>query len=228
MIGQDDVVAYLDAEQPMSDGKFSNVIGALRVFFREFCDREVMEAFTLPSSRTTPTDVPSKGDLQTFYEAIENPKYEALFLFAATSGLRSGELLGLTMGDIDEAKRMIVPEKESSTKQTWVTFYNEEAEQAFERFKPDRDPDDERVFQTVKQPASRKFRQISEATGVKVTIQKLRRWFATEMSRCGVDAKYIDAFCGRTKSSVLEEHYLDYSPERLKEIYDEAGITVLE
>ena len=48
------------------------------------------------------------------------------------------------------------------------------------------------------------------------------------MSRCGVDAKYIDAFCGRTKSSVLEEHYLDYSPERLKEIYDEAGITVLE
>ena len=212
----------------MSDGKRSNVIGALRVFFREFCDREVMEAFTLPSSRTAPTDVPSKGDLQTFYEAIENPKYEALFLFAATSGLRSGELLGLTMGDIDEAKRMIVPEKESSTKQTWVTFYNEEAEQAFKRFKPDRDPDDERVFQTVKQPASRKFRQISEATGVKVTVQMLRRWFATEMSRCGVDAKYIDAFCGRTKSSVLEKHYLDYSPEHLKEIYDEAGITVLE
>ena len=48
------------------------------------------------------------------------------------------------------------------------------------------------------------------------------------MSRCGVDAKYSDAFCGRTKSSVLEEYYLDYSPERLKEIYDEAGITVLE
>ena len=48
------------------------------------------------------------------------------------------------------------------------------------------------------------------------------------MSRYGVDAKYIDAFCGRTKSSVLENHYLDYSPERLKSIYDEARITVLE
>ena len=56
----------------------------------------------------------------------------------------------------------------------------------------------------------------------------LRRWFATEMSRLGVDAEYIDAFCGRTKSSVLEKHCLDYSPERLKEIYDEAGITMLE
>lgn len=48
------------------------------------------------------------------------------------------------------------------------------------------------------------------------------------MSQLGVDAKYIDAFCGRTKSSVLEKHFLDDSPERLKEIYDEAGITMLE
>ena len=132
------------------------------------------------------------------------------------------------MNDIDEETRLIVADRGSRTQQTWVTFYNAGAAEAFERFKPDRDPDDERVFQTVKQPPSRKFRQISEATGVKVTVQKLRRWFATEMSRCGVDAKYIDAFCGRTKSSVLEKHYLDYSPEHLKEIYDEAGITVLE
>lgn len=63
---------------------------------------------------------------------------------------------------------------------------------------------------------------------MKVTVQKLRRWFATEMSRCGVDAKYIHAFAGRTPSSVLEKDYLDYSPERLREIYDEAEITVLE
>ena len=69
---------------------------------------------------------------------------------------------------------------------------------------------------------------MSGDVGVKITIQKLRRWFATEMSRCGVDATYIDAFCGRTPSSVPEKHYLDYSPERLREIYDEAGITVLE
>lgn len=47
------------------------------------------------------------------------------------------------------------------------------------------------------------------------------------MSRCGVDTKYIDAFAGRTPSIVLEKHYLDYSPERLKKIYDGAGIRVL-
>jgi intergrase/recombinase len=132
------------------------------------------------------------------------------------------------MDDIDEDKQMIVPDKDSKTKQTWVTFYNAEAADAFEAFKPERKDGDERVFQTSKRPLNRKFRHVSEDTGVKVTVQKLRRWFATEMSRCGVDAKYIDAFAGRTPSSVLEKHYLDYSPEQLKEIYNDAGITVIE
>ena len=204
-----------------------NIIGALRVFFGDFLDREVMDAFEMPSKSAKPTDVPSKDDLQTFYQALENPKYKAAFLFAATSGLRSSELCHLTMDDIDEDKQMLVPDKESSTKETWLTFYNHEAKEAFEAFKPERNGD-ERVFQTSKQPLNRKFRHVSGDTGVKVTVQKLRRWFATEMSRCGVDAEYIDAFAGRTPSSVLEKHYLDYSPERLKEIYDEAGITVLE
>ena len=48
------------------------------------------------------------------------------------------------------------------------------------------------------------------------------------MSRCGVDAKYIDVFCGRTPSSVLEKHYLDYSPDSLKQMYGDAGLTVLD
>ena len=84
------------------------------------------------------------------------------------------------------------------------------------------------VSQPTPVPFTWWFRHVSEDTGVKVTVQKLRRWFATEMSRCGVDAKYIDAFAGRTPSIVLEKHYLDYSPERLKEIYDEARLIVCE
>jgi len=47
------------------------------------------------------------------------------------------------------------------------------------------------------------------------------------MARLGVSDSYIDAFCGRIPRSVLAKHYLDYSPEKLKEIYDKAGLTVL-
>jgi hypothetical protein len=54
-----------------------NIIGALRVFFRDFLDREVMDAFEMPSKSAKPTDVPSKDDLQTFYNALENPQVQS-------------------------------------------------------------------------------------------------------------------------------------------------------
>jgi len=169
-ITQDNITAYLDSEGDVSNATRMNIIDALRVTFRDFLDRDTMDAFEMPGKSAKPTEVPSKDDLQTFYEALDNPKYKAAFLFAATSGLRSSELCQLTMDDINEDKRMLVPDKESSTKETWLTFYNEEAAEAFEHFREGREPGDERVFQTTKQPLNRKFQHVSDEVGVKVTI----------------------------------------------------------
>jgi len=47
------------------------------------------------------------------------------------------------------------------------------------------------------------------------------------MARAGVPDRYVDVFCGRTPKSVLVRHYTDYSPERLKEIYEKAGLRIL-
>ena len=44
----------------------------------------------------------------------------------------------------------------------------------------------------------------------------------------GVSDSYVDSFCGRIPRSILAKHYLDYSPERMKEIYDKANLRVLE
>jgi len=41
------------------------------------------------------------------------------------------------------------------------------------------------------------------------------------------EGEHIDAFCGRLPRSVRGQHYTDFSQERLKEIYKEAGIRVL-
>jgi len=109
-----------------------------------------------------------------------------------------------------------------------VSFYNEETAEAFEEFRSEHDPKDDRVFQTTKHPVNRKFRKVSEETGMKVTVQMLRGWFASEMSRLGVDGEYIDTYCGWTPTRVFEKHYFDYSPERLKEIYDEIELRVLD
>jgi intergrase/recombinase len=47
------------------------------------------------------------------------------------------------------------------------------------------------------------------------------------MLRLGVSETYIDAFCGRVSKTVLARHYTDFSPEKLKKIYDETVPNVL-
>ncbi len=38
---------------------------------------------------------------------------------------------------------------------------------------------------------------------------------------------YVDAFCGRTPKSVLASHYTDFSPEKLKDIFEKSNLIVL-
>jgi len=55
---------------------------------------------------------------------------------------------------------------------------------------------------------------------LKISPQKLREWICNEMGRLGVGDRFIDAYCGRVPRTVLAQHYTDFSPERLKEVYD--------
>jgi intergrase/recombinase len=66
-----------------------------------------------------------------------------------------------------------------------------------------------------------------EKTGIGITPQKLRQWFCSEMLKLGVSETYVDAFCGRVPKSVLARHYTDFSPEKLKDIYEKAQFKVL-
>ena len=71
------------------------------------------------------------------------------------------------------------------------------------------------------------FKKVAKKTGIKITPYTLRSIFAREMSRAGVQDRYIDTFCGRVPGSVLARHYSDYSPEALKEIYEKVDLHIL-
>jgi intergrase/recombinase len=47
------------------------------------------------------------------------------------------------------------------------------------------------------------------------------------MGRVGVPDRFVDAFCGRVPKSILARHYTDFSPEKLKEIYDKVKLCIL-
>jgi len=56
----------------------------------------------------------------------------------------------------------------------------------------------------------------------------LRAWFFDEMGRLGMPERYVDAFCGRAPKSVLARRYSDFSSQKLKEIYKQANLRVLD
>jgi integrase len=104
---------------------------ALKVFFRDFLKApEVMASFKFPHQIFKPKQILGKQQLVQFYRSLETAKEKALFMLYATTGLRRDEILSLKSENIDFSRRMIIPNNHSGeTKKSWVSFYNQEAEQ---------------------------------------------------------------------------------------------------
>jgi hypothetical protein len=72
------------------------------------------------------------------------------------------------------------------------------------------------------------FLRTTKASGVRITPKMLRSWFSTQLADLGVPDRYVDALTGHTPKSILARHYTDFNPAKLREIYEKAGIRVLE
>jgi integrase len=208
----------------MSRARYANCLKAMRVFFRDYLKRpELVSSFQLPKSVFKPKQIPSREEIVRFYQGLERPRDKALFLMYCTTGLRYREVLDLKTSDVDFEKRMVLPNIDSSTtKQRWVSFFNSETENALREYLESRTDNNSRLF-PLELPEI--FRR--EFNGVKIHAQLLRDWFCCEMGSLGVQDRYVDAFCGRVPQSILARHYTDYSPERLKEVYERTGLKVL-
>jgi integrase len=124
---------------------------------------------------------------------------------------------------------MITPNgHKGETKKLWLSFYNEEADRVLKEYLACRKPTrSERVFPMPRNEERRLWKVAKEKTGLNISPQRLREWFCCEMALVGVSDRYIAAFCGRTPKTILARNYTDYSPEKLKQIYDKAGLKTL-
>lgn len=207
---------------------YANKVKSLRVFFRDYLGSDIAESLSMPQPQQNSINPPPKKAIQKLYEAFDTLRDETSELMLATTGLRRNELFHLTLDDIYPDKRMIIPGKSSRTKRTYVTFYNEEAERHLKRYL-NRNDIEGQIFPIRPRSANRIFREYSKEAGIEtITPQDLRNWFVKEMRDLGVSGEHIDAFCGRLPRSVRGRHYTDYSPERLKEVYEKANLKVLE
>jgi integrase len=224
----EDLRKYLMLLKEGNHYTYANTLKALRRFFRDFLGLEnLVKSFKFPQKRLELKKVPSKEEIRKFYEAIDDLEERAIFLLIASSGLRRNEALSLKLSDIDFEKRMIIPKHESKTKRSFITFYNEEAESLLKEWLEIRPKRTDKLFPMRTNKSHRIFMEARKKTGINITPQILREWFACEMGRLGVPDRYVDAFCGRVPRSILARHYTDFSPDKLKEIYDKANLKVL-
>jgi integrase len=207
---------------------YRNMLKALRRFFRDFLGMpELILSFKLPTCNSEIKRIPTKDELKRFYEEIENIWEKAIFLLIASSGLRRSEVLNLKLNEIDFEKRMLIPNHNSKTKRSYISFYNEEAENILRDWLKIRPKESKSLFPIAAKEKHKIFLETRRKTGINITPQILREWFACEMGRLGIPDRYVDAFCGRVPRSVLAKHYTDFSPEKLKEIYNKANLKVL-
>ena len=224
-VDNETVRSYLKSLDASKTATYINTLKFLRVFFKQFLRRpEIVQSFQFPRQSFKPRTVYSREQLLAFYNVIDSDIGRALFLMYASTGLRKNEVLTLKRGEVDAENRMVMPSCHSGrTKQSYVSFYNAEAERLLDQL----EPKTEKLFPISDKQFRRIWNEAKARTGLNITAQRLREWFCDEMSRLGVADRYIDAFCGRTPKSVLAKHYSDYSPEKLKAIYEKANLKIL-
>jgi integrase len=232
-ITTEEIRTYLSRFQDKSASTRANLLKSLKRFYCDFLKMpQVVESFKFPKRTYTPKQVPSKEDLRRFFDALENDRDRAFFLLAASSGLRRNELLSLTIDDLGLENQTIIPKnthQNASTKNSWVSCFNLEAQTYLMHYLEDRPESIDRGLWLVGETAFRKaFNKANKKTDLHITPQILRFWFANEMSRLGMSDRIIDAIQGRTPRSILARHYSDFSVERLKESYDKANLRVLD
>ena len=219
-ISKYDIRKYLSNYQNVHPAVYKNVLASIKVFFRDFMEMdEVVKSFRSPKKSIKIKSLPQKHDVQRFYQTLETSKERALYLMYATTGLRRMEILSLTIEDIDFQRRMIKPNKQhNSTKNTWVSFFNDEADIALRKYLASRDDSNPKLFPMCLDYFNSIWKRAKKKTGIHITAQVLREWFSSEMGRLGVPDRYVDAFQGRIPKSVLARHYTDYSPEKLRDL----------
>lgn len=120
--------------------------GGLKTFWRYVCEdegeveRSPMERMRAPLVEEVPTPMPDSGDLTRLLQTVSGRSFDdrrdrALLLLAADTGLRRGELVGLTLEDVDSANQNVtVRPVTSKSRRTRVVAFGPTTANALARY----------------------------------------------------------------------------------------------
>jgi len=229
-INRERIRAYLQSYLSKAPKTYNNQLCGLRAFIERFLKLPaLMEGFKKAHENSNhDIELPTKAQLKKGFEGLTDDRERAIFLFYATTGLRHSEGLGLNrFEDINYEARAVKSKHSTRTKKAGITFYNSECEYWLKKYLDSRQDDSPRLFRIGFREFVRIWRKASASAGAKISPQILRKWHSTELGELGVPDRYVDILQGRAPQSVIGKFYTGKELERLKRIYEKAGLNLL-
>jgi integrase len=245
-------IAELSEESP---NVAQHTAKALKLFIKHILkDPNLYNAFKTPKVELSLVAEPlTLEEVRAVARAIEWPPAKAYFALLAETGLRPGEVLNARIQDLDLNERMLkVMKASNTTKRSYVAFFSENLrdylgdvylpyrEEFVESVEPwvrnirrDYVSEWKNLLLPFKDSALRAaiYDAMERALGRRFRLYDLRAFYASYMSLKGVPGQIIDLLQGRVpprEFQVLIRHYLAVNIRELREVYDRAGLAVID
>lgn len=213
---EDDIqqyILYLKKVRGLSAGTINTYISSIR-FFYTYCLEKEWNAKKVPRMKRVPTFpvIPSRDDILTLLNTIENKKHKAIFVLMYGSGLRVSEVARLKIGDIcSKSMRIRIGNAKHNTNRytilssTALILLRDYFRKEFSNtsFSPDdwlfpgQDKNHHIHVKTIKNTMIK----IKNKVGIdsKISAHTLRHCFATHALEDGVDPVYIQQMLGHSR-----------------------------
>jgi integrase len=244
-------IAELSEESP---SVAQHTAKALKLFIKHVLrDPNLYNAFKTPRVEYGLAAEPlTLEEVKAVARAIEWPPAKAYFALLAETGLRPSEALSARVQDLDLNERMLkIMKASNTTKRSYIAFFSVKLRDYLrDEYLPYREE-----FIEVREASVRNllkegvaewrnllfpfkdsalratiYDAMDRALGRRFRLYDLRAFFASYMSLKGVPGQIIDLLQGRVpprEFQVLARHYLAVNIRELRDVYDRAGLVIL-
>jgi integrase len=246
---------YIAELQEESPGVAQHTAKALKLFIKHVLrDPNLYSAFKTPKVELSLVAEPlTLEEVRAVARAIEWPPAKAYYALLAETGLRPGEILNARIQDLDLNERMLkIMKANNTTKRSYIAFFSVKLRDYLrDEYLPYREE-----FIEVREASVRNllkegvaewrnllfpfkdsalraaiYDAMDRALGRRFRLYDLRAFFATFMTLRGLPGQLVDILQGRVpprEFQVLARHYLAVNIRELREVYDRAGLTVID
>ena len=229
-LNQEIISNYLSTFLDRKPTTYNSHITDLRRFIRDFLGlKDLISSFRMApiDASGKKIELPTKSQLRKGFGALTDDRERAIFLFTASTGLRKCEILSVLKEQVDFQSKSVIPNHFTRKKRSGITFFSDGTKLFLLKYLEQRVDNNPVLFSISDRQWRKLWRKASNASGIKITAQILRVWFATEMGERLIPDRFVDIFQGRAPRSVLAKHYTGKGLNRLKRIYDKGNLKII-